>query len=102
LSYLFNEVDGGLEVEPEVDELPLNAFTLIFLLFEDEHLEEEKRGKLKGKSVYSEFCIFRLLLASRLLKVDFDHFKRKLPFFEAAGGVAKIGSSLKLNHHCLL
>ena len=41
MSYLFNEVDGRLEVEPEVDELPFDTFTLIFFLLEDEHLRRE-------------------------------------------------------------
>jgi hypothetical protein len=40
-SYLFDEVDGRLKVEAEVDELPLDAFALILLLLQDEHL----RGK---------------------------------------------------------
>ena len=34
---LFQEVDGGLQVEAKVDELPLNAFPLILLLLQNEH-----------------------------------------------------------------
>ncbi len=47
--------------------------------------------------MHSEFHRFRLLLASRLFCVDFD---MQASFFEASGAVAKIGLSLKSNHHC--
>lgn len=33
----FDQIDGGLEVETEIDEVPLDAFFLVFFLFEDEH-----------------------------------------------------------------
>jgi hypothetical protein len=48
-------------------------------------------------SNYNEFHEFRSLLASKLFWVDFDHFRSKIHFF---GAVAKIGFSLKSNHHC--
>ena len=35
--YLFNEVDGWLEVETKVDEGPLDALSFVLLLLEDEH-----------------------------------------------------------------
>ncbi len=50
------------------------------------------------KSLYSEFHGFRSLLVSLIFRVDLDHFRNKLCFSEAAGAVAKISSSLKLNH----
>lgn len=34
---LLYEVDGGLEVESEVDEVPIDAFPVVLLLLEDEH-----------------------------------------------------------------
>jgi hypothetical protein len=40
MAYLFYEVDGGLEIQSEVDELPLDSLTLVFLLLKDEHLEQ--------------------------------------------------------------
>lgn len=36
-THLLNEVNGGLQVKPEVNELPLNAFPLVLFLFQDEH-----------------------------------------------------------------
>ena len=38
-SYLFDEVDGRLQVEAKVNKLPLNALALIFFLLQDEHLK---------------------------------------------------------------
>ena len=37
-SYLFDEVDGWLEVETKVNEFPLDSLPLVFLLLKDEHL----------------------------------------------------------------
>ena len=37
-SYLFDEVDGWLEVESKVNEFPLDSLPLVFLLLKDEHL----------------------------------------------------------------
>jgi hypothetical protein len=37
MSYLIYKVDGGLQVESEVNELPLDAFPLVLLLLENEH-----------------------------------------------------------------
>lgn len=37
LPHLLNEVDGGLEVKAEINELPLDALALVFLLLQDEH-----------------------------------------------------------------
>lgn len=36
-AHLFQEVDGGLEVEAEVDEGPLDALALVLGLLQDEH-----------------------------------------------------------------
>lgn len=33
----FDEVDAGLQVEAEVDEVPLDALALVLLLLQDEH-----------------------------------------------------------------
>ena len=35
---LLDQVDRGLEVEAEVDELPLDALALVLFLLKDEHL----------------------------------------------------------------
>ncbi len=40
--YLFNEFNAGLKVHAEIDELPLNAFLLVLLLFEHKHMVIEK------------------------------------------------------------
>jgi hypothetical protein len=34
---LFNKIDGRLQVEAEIDELPLDALSLVLFLLEDEH-----------------------------------------------------------------
>lgn len=44
--YPFQEVDGWLEVEAEIDELPLDALLLVFLLLQDEHGVVEQLLKL--------------------------------------------------------
>ena len=38
----FNEVDASLQVEAEVDEGPFDAFSLVLLLLQDEHVVVEK------------------------------------------------------------
>ncbi|WAR11019.1 hypothetical protein MAR_036095, partial [Mya arenaria] len=40
--YLFNKLDTGLEVHTEVDELPLDAFLLVLLLFQHKHVVVEE------------------------------------------------------------
>ena len=35
---LFNQVNGGLQVQAEVDELPFNTFTLILFLLQHKHV----------------------------------------------------------------
>ena len=40
--YLLNEVDAGLQVHTEVDELPVDAFLLVLFLFQDEHVVVEE------------------------------------------------------------
>ncbi len=55
--------------------------------------------KLASKS-YSEFQGFRSLLASQLFSSQFWPLLTRASFFEAAKAVAKIGLSLKSNHHC--
>ncbi len=42
MAYLLYEVDGGLEIQTEVDELPLDSLALVFLLLKDEHLHQEQ------------------------------------------------------------
>ena len=39
---LLNELDAGGQVHPEVDELPLDAFLLVLLLLQHEHVVVEK------------------------------------------------------------
>jgi len=39
---LFNQIDALLEIHSEVDELPLDAFLLVLLLFQDEHVMVEE------------------------------------------------------------
>ena len=41
-SYLFNEVDGGLQIQTEVNEFPLDTLSLVLFLLQDEHLQGEK------------------------------------------------------------
>jgi hypothetical protein len=40
--YLLNELDAGRQVHPEVNELPLDAFLLVLLLLQHEHVVVEK------------------------------------------------------------
>ena len=42
IAHLFNEEDSGFQVEPKVDEVPLDAFPLVLLLFKDEHVVVEE------------------------------------------------------------
>lgn len=44
--YLFDEVDCGLQIESKIDELPLDAFALIFLLLQNKHGVVEELLKL--------------------------------------------------------
>ena len=39
---LLNELNAGGQVHPEVDELPLDAFLLVLLLLQHEHVVVEK------------------------------------------------------------
>ena len=39
---LLDELDAGGQVHPEVDELPLDAFLLVLLLLQHEHVVVEK------------------------------------------------------------
>ena len=43
-SYLFDQVDGWLKVQTEINELPLDSFPLVFLLLENEHLNNNNSG----------------------------------------------------------
>ena len=40
--YFFNQVDAGFQIHPEIDELPLDAFLLVFFLLKDEHVIVEE------------------------------------------------------------
>ena len=40
--YLLDELDAGGQVHPEVDECPLNAFLLVLLLLQHEHVVVEE------------------------------------------------------------
>ena len=42
LYYLLNELNAGLQVETEIDEGPLDTFTGVLFLFEDEHVVIEE------------------------------------------------------------
>ena len=42
IPHLLDEVDGSFEVHAEVDEFPLDAFLLVLLLLEDEHVMVEE------------------------------------------------------------
>ncbi len=56
--------------------------------------------KLDNHTVfYSEFHGFRSQVARQLFLSQLWPLLKQTPFFEAAGAVGKIGSSLKLNHH---
>ena len=41
-SHLLNEIDAGLQIHTEVDELPIDAFLLVLFLFQDEHVVVEE------------------------------------------------------------
>lgn len=41
-NYLLDEVDAGLEIHAEVDELPLDPLLLVLLLLEHEHVVVEE------------------------------------------------------------
>ena len=45
-TYSFNEGDGCLQVKTEIDELPIDTFTLVLLLLQDEHVMVEELLKL--------------------------------------------------------
>jgi hypothetical protein len=40
--YLLDEIDARLKIHAEVDELPFDAFFLVFFLFENEHVMIEE------------------------------------------------------------
>ena len=40
--YLFNELNASSQVHPKVNELPFNAFLLVLLLFQHEHVVVEE------------------------------------------------------------
>lgn len=40
--YLLNKLNGWEQVKTKVDEIPLDALTLVFLLFQDEHVVVEE------------------------------------------------------------
>lgn len=40
--YLFNELNAGSQVHAKVNELPLNPFLFVFLLFQHKHVVVEK------------------------------------------------------------
>ena len=40
--YFFDEVDASLQVKAKVDEGPFDAFSLVLLLLQDEHVVVEK------------------------------------------------------------
>ena len=43
-SYLLDQVNGWLKVQTEINELPLDSFPLVFLLLENEHLNNNNSG----------------------------------------------------------
>ena len=40
VSYLLYQVDGGLQVQTKINKFPLNSFSLVFFLLQDEHLKK--------------------------------------------------------------
>ena len=52
--YLLDEVDGGLEVEAEVDEGPVDALAFVLLLLQDEHRVVEELLQLLVRVVDAE------------------------------------------------
>ena len=76
-----------LKLEPKIK--PLNKVPRIFCLnpWSTQHL-----------NFYSEYHEFRLTKWDYLLNLFLTTFEAFI-FFEATGAVAKIGSSLKPNHH---
>lgn len=50
-TYSFNESDGCLQVKTEIDELPVDTFTLVLFLFQDEHVMVEELLKLLVRQV---------------------------------------------------
>ena len=42
MSHLLDEVDGWLEIESKVDELPLDVLLAVLLLFQDKHVVVEE------------------------------------------------------------
>jgi hypothetical protein len=38
LGYLFNQVNTSLQIHAKIDESPLDSFSLVFFLFENEHV----------------------------------------------------------------
>lgn len=41
-SYLFDQINAGLEIEAKVNENPVNALSLVFLLLQHEHVVVEE------------------------------------------------------------
>lgn len=41
-SHLFNEINGGLEIQTKVDELPVDALSAVLLLLLNEHVMVEE------------------------------------------------------------
>ncbi len=39
---LFDKLDTGLKIETEIDKFPLDSFSLVFFLFENEHVMIEE------------------------------------------------------------
>jgi hypothetical protein len=67
MGYLFDQINTLLQVHAKIDESPLNAFTLIFFLFEDEHVViEELLEFLIGKvnTQLLESVVLRIVLGN--------------------------------------
>ena len=54
LCHLLNEVDGWLEVESKVDELPLDVLLAVLLLLQDKHVVVEELLELLVGEVDAE------------------------------------------------
>ena len=54
LFHLLNEVDGWLEIESKVDELPLDVLLSVLLLFQDKHVVVEELLELLVGEVDAE------------------------------------------------
>ena len=98
--------ESNADWEPRLYEYQQKGANVLFFTFIHPQTMDIPPGYNKNgiQGRDSPFYIYRVCQVFILTKrddyfwVDFDHFWRA-PFLEAAGAVAKIGLSLKPNHH---